>query len=123
MLAGCVDTSGPADMRLGRYTLRKINGSDLPGVVLQNSVARLEFTSGALRLNKDFSFTDSTNLKVTPMQGGDVRHLTDVAAGTYRISRDTVYFDSTRSEQYFMVFQTAGSLTQELGGSTLVYRK
>lgn len=124
ILASCSDASGPGPSRLGRYTLRKINGADLPGIVAQNSVAKLEFLRGALRLNTDSSFTDSTDLKVIPLQGGDIRLVTDVATGTYRMAKDTVYFDSVRpGEEYYMVFQTAGSLTQELGGSILVYRK
>lgn len=122
--ASCSDASGPGSSRLGRYTLRKINGADLPGIVAENSVAKLEFLSGALRLNTDGSFTDSMDLKVIPLQGGDIRRLTDVASGSFTISKDTVYFHSVRiGEEYHMVFQTAGSLTQELGGSILVYRK
>lgn len=124
IVAGCADASGPGDSRLGRYRLARINGSELPGVVVQNAAVRLEFLSGALRLNADDSFTDSTSIKRTELVQGAVTFLTDVASGTYRISQDTVYFDSVRpGEEYFMVFQAAGSLTQQLGGSILVYRK
>lgn len=124
LVAGCVDASGPGDSRLGRYRLARINGSQLPGVVVQNAAVRLEFLSGALRLNADNSFTDSTAIKRTDLAQGAVTFSTDVASGTYRISTDTVYFDSVRpGEEYFMVFQVSGSLTQELGGSILIYRK
>ena len=119
----CVsDPAGHDTSRYGRYALRTINGEALPGVVVENSVARLEFLSGSLRLNRDNSFTDSTDLKVTPTQGA-ARLVVDEAAGTFRFSADTVFLDSTRGEHYYMVFQVAGSLTQELNGSRLVYRK
>jgi hypothetical protein len=123
VLVACVDSVAPDTARLGRYRLSKINGEDLPGLVVQNTVARLDFLSGALRLNKDGSFTDSTNLKRTPVGPGEVTFVTDVAAGLYKISGDTLYLDSTRGEHYFMTFQSSGSLTQLLGGNILVYRK
>jgi hypothetical protein len=121
--SGCVnDAVSPTEARLGRYTLRTINGDLVPALVFENNSARLEFEGGALRLNRDNSFTDSTEVFVT-FKTGEVRRTTDVAAGIYRFAGDTVYFDSTRGEHYFMVFQIAGSLTQELAGARLVYRK
>ena len=119
----CVnDAISPTEARLGRYTLRTINGDVVPALVFENNSARLEFESGALRLNRDNSFTDSTDVFVA-FRTGEIRRTTDVAAGIYRFAGDTVYFDSTRGEHYFMVFQIAGSLTQELAGARLVYRK
>jgi hypothetical protein len=121
---GCAtDTLAPGNDRFGRYTLRTINGSGVPALVFESTSARLEFVSGSLRLNRDNSYTDSTDVKVTPLKGGDIRRVIDVAAGTYRFSGDTVFFDSTRGEHYHMVFQVAGSLMQELAGALLVYRK
>ena len=121
--AGCVDPAGPNELRFGRYTLRRMNGDALPGILIENSIARLEFLSGALWLHRDGTFADSTNAKVTALTSGTVKMVNDVAAGTFRIARDTLYLNSTRGEHYHMVFQAAGSLTQELSGSTLVYRK
>jgi len=119
----CVnDGVSPIEARLGRYTLRTINGDLVPALVFENNSARMEFESGALRLNRDNSFTDSTDIFVT-FKTGEVRRTTDVAAGVYRFAGDTLFLDSTRGEHYFMVFQIAGSLTQELAGARLVYRK
>lgn len=124
------DATGPGAGRYGRYTLRSINGNALPAVVVENDNARLEFLSGALRLNPDQTFTDSTDLKVTPLYrgepiaGAEIRRTTDVAYGLFRIAGDTVYFDSLRGEHYSMLFQVAGtSLNQELAGAVLLYRK
>lgn len=127
--ACATDTSGPDLSRYGRYTLRSINGDALPSVVFETSTSRLEFVGGNLRLNADQTFTDSTELKVTPLfrgqqlEGGEVIQRTDVAWGLLRFAGDTVYLTSTRGESYFMVFQASGSLTQELAGSRLIYRK
>lgn len=129
-LSACAgDTAEPESSRLGRYRMRTINGKPLPGIVLETATARLEFLNGSVRLNADKTFTDSTELVSTPMYqgaplpGGEVVHRIDVAWGLYRISADTVYFDSLRGEHYYMVFQVAGPLVQELAGSTLVYIK
>lgn len=129
VVAACGDSAGPDAGRNGRYVLRTINGQRLPAVVQETASGRLEFFSGALRLNTDMTFTDSTDLKVTPMfmgaplVGGEVVRRTDVAWGLYHISGDTVYFDSLRGEHYFMVFQVAGPLNQNLAGAILFYQK
>lgn len=123
LLSACIDTTGVDDLRYGHYTLDRMNGMALPGTLISNSIARLEFLSGSLWLHRDGNFSDSTKARVTSVKDGTVQLVTDVAAGTYRIAGDTLYLNSTRGEHYHMVFQAAGSLTQELSGSTLVYRK
>jgi hypothetical protein len=124
------DATEPGASRYGRYTLRSINGNGLPAVVIESANSRLEFLSGALRLNPDQTFTDSTDLKVTPLfrgeplAGAEIRFTTDVAYGLFRIAGDSVYFDSLRGEHYAMVFHATGSaLNQDLAGSVLLYRK
>jgi hypothetical protein len=122
------DTVGVDDPRYRRYTLRSIDGRAVPTIFQENANSRLEFLGGSFRLNADGTFTDSTELRVTPMfrgqplAGGEVQRYYDVAWGLHRISRDTVYLSSLRGEEYFMVFQAAGSLTQHLGGAILNYR-
>ena len=122
------DAVGVNDTRFRRYTLRSIDGRAVPTIFQENANSRLEFLSGALRLNADGTFTDSTELRVTPMfrgqplHGGEVQHYYDVAWGLHRISHDTVYLSSLRGEAYYLVFQAAGSLTQRLGGGLLNYR-
>ena len=123
LLPACIDTTAPLEDHYGRYTLRRINGLAPPGAVLESSVARLDFLSGTLHLREDLSFVDSTRVKVTPLKGGDVQTVVDVAAGTYRVSNDTLHLESTRGEQYHMLIQTSGSLMQDLSGVILIYRK
>ena len=129
VLASCgTDAVGVDNSRYRRYTLRSIDGRNVPTVFQETVNSRLEFLSGALRLNPDGKFTDSTELRVTPMfrgqplQGGEVQRYYDVAWGLHRMAGDTVYLSSLRGEEYFMVFQAAGSLTQQLGGGVLNYR-
>ncbi|HEY0808889.1 MAG TPA: hypothetical protein VGD49_01960 [Longimicrobiales bacterium] len=122
--SACVDATAPIEARYGRYALHRINGDMLPQQMVENSVYRLEFLSGAVRLNSNGTFTDSTQLRVTSFQGPSTVSLsTDVAAGTYRIAGDTVFYSSTRGESYRMTFQTENSMLQELNGSILHYRR
>ena len=130
MLSACSgDAAGPNASRLGRYRLRTLNGRAVPTIQTENANARMEFLSGTLRLNSDNTFTDSTEIRITPMfrgeplPGGEVRHYYDVAWGLLNISGDTVYLSSIRGERYHMVFQASGSLTQELAGNVLQYRR
>jgi hypothetical protein len=124
LVAACADTTAPEHNPFGHYSLARINGDPLPAVVHETTVASLEFLRGGLRLNTDFTFEDVTELKVTPKSAGQiVRVSVDTSRGTFRLVRDTVFLDSTRGEHYHMVFQVAGSLKQELGTSTLIYRK
>src|SRR5687767_12686997 len=89
LLAGCSDAVGPGTSQVGRYTLRTINGVRIPVVFQETATARLEFLSGALRLHQDGTFTDSTELRLTPMfqgqplAGGQVVHRFDVAWGLH----------------------------------------
>ena len=129
LVIGCGDASGPETSHFGRYVLRTLNGKAVPTIQSENANGRLEFLSGSLRINSDNTFTDSTEIRVTPMfrgeplPGGEVQHYYDVAWGLHRISGDTVYLTSIRGEHYFMVFQASGSLTQQLSGNLLQYRR
>ncbi|HEY0305699.1 MAG TPA: hypothetical protein VGC44_12005 [Longimicrobiales bacterium] len=128
-LTSCNDDAvGVNDPRFRRYTLRTIDGRAVPTIFQETANSRLEFLSGAFRLNADGTFTDSTELRVTPMfrgqplPGGEVQHYYDVAWGLHHISHDTVYLSSLRGEEYYMVFQASGTLMQQLGGGLLNYR-
>ncbi len=130
LCASCTsDAAGPTEGHLGRYRLRTIDGREVPTIHTETANSRLEFLSGSLRLNSDGTFTDSTRIRVTPMfrgqplPGGEIVESFDVAWGLHRMSGDTIYLDSVRGEHYFMLRQPSGSLTQDLGGSTLVYRR
>lgn len=124
LLPACVDTSAPnGETRFGRYSLRAINGGQPPQAVYENAVSQVHFLSGALRLNDDYTFTDSTHVRVIRTREGGTFTSIDVAAGTFRITSDSVYLESTRGETYSMRFGSSGSLLQTLEGSFLLYRK
>lgn len=120
------DTAGSEDSRLGRFQLLRINGTSLPAFVTEGTAARIDFIDGAVHLNADRTFVDSTELKVTPRGSGVSTISIDVAKGSYRVSHDTVFFTATPKGneppyRYFMVYLTSQSLRQDLSGSILIY--
>ena len=124
LLSACADTAEPGgDARFGRYRLRAINGGEPPGPVYENAISQVHFLSGALRLNDDFTFTDSTHVHVVRTREGGTFTSIDVATGTFRMTSDSVFLESTRGENYQMRFGSSGSLLQTLEGSVLLYSK
>jgi hypothetical protein len=124
VLAGCYsETSEPESFTLhGRYTLRTVDDQPLPAVMADQPNLRIEFLRGVVTLNPDLSFTDSTEVRRT--ESTLVRRVIDVAFGTYAQSGDVVNLNSTRGEHYSMTVRNVNqSLTQQLAGSVLIYRK
>jgi hypothetical protein len=122
ILFGCFhDSAAPIRHDVhGRFLLRTIDGKPLPQLYTDVPNFRLEFMSGRIVLHEDGTFADSTELRRT--ENGLVRRVIDVAEGTFVEANDTVRLTSTRGERYFMVFATP-TLTQNLGGRLLVYRR
>lgn len=121
-LLGCYsDSAAPVPVTVpGRYVLRTLDDQPLPAVYADQPNFRLEFIRGVVTLQKDLSFTDSTEIRRTENQLA--RRVVDVAEGTYTRDGVNVNLSSTRGERYTMTFG-GRTLTQRLGGATLVYHK
>ena len=97
-----------------------MDGEPVPHVYTEVTNFKLEFVGGSLTLREDNTFSDSTDLRRTENQ---VAHrVIDVAEGNWVQAGDTLKLNSTRGEHYFMLF-SAQSLTQNLGGRILLYRR
>ena len=122
--AACSDITESDPSRAGRYVLARINGEMLPILFIETPIARLYFLRGELRLNKDQTFTDITDMRLEPKSSGSsITFPSDTTKGSYRLAGDTVVLTTTQAQQYRMVFQASGSLQQELVGNMLTYRK
>lgn len=58
-----------------------------------------------------------------PIPGEPIQRYVDAAWGLYRVSGDTVYFDSLRDEHFFMIVHPSGALMRNLNGVSLSYRR
>ena len=114
------DSTGPDDSVAGTYSLRTVNGSNLPFIVLQVGADKLELTADVLTLTDAGSFTQITTFRVT--EGGQVTTSTVADAGSY--TRTGTAISAT--------FNSGGTATGTISGGTItvaqdgfsyVYRK
>jgi hypothetical protein len=110
----------PAVEVSGRYTLRTINGQDLPVTIDQAGDDRIEVTFGAMTFNPDNTFTDSTTFHVTIDAELTVEDV--VAVGTYTQTGTAVTLTPTIGQTY-QVSVSADMLTQTIAQFVLVYRQ
>ena len=122
--AACGDSSGPDNAITGTYTLRSINGEDLPVVIRDAPDDRVEVTSGSLTLNANGSYSDVINFLVSNGTSTFPDRATD--SGTYTQSGNTVTFRSNSGDVYNMTL-SGNTLTQSFDDGviqlTLVYQK
>src|SRR5687767_4985621 len=67
-LPACSDSSGPGGNGdvAGTYTLRTVNGSNVPFTILQvGSTYRLEILSGSVVINSNGTYTETASLRET----------------------------------------------------------
>ena len=84
VLAACSsDSTGPNASVTGSYTLRTVNGNNVPAVVFQNATTKDELTAGTLNLNADNTWSGSLTARETSLSTGAVVSITVPASGTY----------------------------------------
>ena len=123
-LAACSDTAGSndADDAVGAYTLRTIDGQNLPVIVDQQGNDIAEVIQGSVTLNANRTFTDLTVLRIT--EGGVVTTENDETSGTWSLAGRTVQFaPGGLPAPYAMAWDGGDELTQLFNGFTLVYRR
>ena len=122
--AACGDSSGPNSAISGTYTLRSINGENLPAVIWQAGDDRVQVTSGSRTLNASGSYNDVTNFLVSNGTSTFPDQATET--GTYTQSGNTVTFRAKSGDVYNMTL-SGNTLTQNFDDGatqlTLVYQK
>ena len=121
-VGGCFhDSTAPVPATIhGRWVLKSMDGAPVPQIYAEVTNFKLEIVRGTLVLNADNTFSDTTDIRRTENQLA--RRVIDVAEGTFTQVADTVKLNSTRGEKYFMIFANR-SLTQNLGGKILLYKR
>ena len=101
------DSTGPNDSVAGTYSLRTVNGANLPYIVLQVGADKLELTADVLTLTDGGSFTQITTFRVT--ENGQVTTSTVADAGSY--TRNGTAISAT--------FNSGGTATGTISGGTI----
>ena len=111
MLAACGgDSTGPNGDVTGNYTLRTVNGANVPAVVFQDSQEKDELTGGSINLNSDKTWSGTLSARVTDLASGVFQTFSAPAGGTFSSSGGTITLtDATDGSQ----------LTGSVGGGTL----
>lgn len=123
LLSGCDDDgSGPEGGEVtGTYTLRTIDGQNLPFTLLNVPGYRIEVLADQYTLNSGGSFTSTTSYRET--EGTVVTTSEDTYAGTWVQNGATINMNSTDNGPESAAFSGGNTLTFTAGGRTAIYRK
>jgi ABC-type glycerol-3-phosphate transport system substrate-binding protein len=100
-------STGPSDTVSGTFTLRTVNGSNLPFTVFAFPDYKIEITASVLTMSANKTYTEATTWRET--DGGTVREETEPTSGTYTRNGDRITFRDTEGE----------TLTGTISGNTI----
>ena len=86
------DPSGPSTDMRGTYTLRSVNGTNIPATLLNTGSSKFEVIGGSLELKAESEFEARIESRTTT--GGEVETETDEAAGTWGMSGNQIVLTS-----------------------------
>jgi uncharacterized lipoprotein YehR (DUF1307 family) len=128
-LTACGDDSTPTEEAAavsGTYSLRTINGEDLPVTIDQQGDDITEVIHGSVTFHAASLFTDSVTFRFTI--GGEVTIDEDAITGTYEQTGSTVVLTPSDESDSYAMSVSGNTLTQTFVTHTfepftLVYRK
>ena len=122
------DATGPNASLYGNYTLRTVDGNNVPAVVYQDTLEKDELTAGNINLNSDLTWSGSLSVRATLLATGAVASLSLPANGTYTTSSGTITLTETSDGAQLVGTVGGGTLTLDgdigTGSSTtLVFKR
>lgn len=115
------DSTGPdSESHVGVYTLRTVNGQNLPFTLVQVGSDKLEVTGERLTVNADGTFSGRTDYRLT--EAGKVTTETETWFGTYELRGTNVTFTDADGGTGAGAYIN-GAFTLSIEGFTFVYRK
>lgn len=124
MLIACGDDdgSGPDTATVaGTYTLRTVNGQNLPFTIIQQTGYKLEVLSDEYTLNSNGTFTTVATFRET--EGTTVTTSSDTYSGTWTVSGSNVSLSSAAAGIETAAFSGGNTMTFSGNGVSAVYRK
>lgn len=119
-LGACSDSTSIGGTTGGTFTLRTVNGEDLPALVIQQGGSLTEATSGSVSLDSDHSYQRTLTLRTTG--SGAAQTTTETESGTWTGSGGAVTLTASGGGQLNgTLFDGALTLTQN--GRVFIYRQ
>lgn len=116
------DSTGPGSVSIaGTYTLRTINGGNLPFTVFQSGTDKVEVISGDVVLTDGGTYTTQTTVRTT--MDGTVTTDSETDAGTYTRSGTVLTLRSGADGTTVTGTVSGGAITVVFEGFSAVYRK
>ena len=115
------DATGITGDIAGTYTLRTINGQNLPFTLITQTGYTLEVISDQYALNGDGTFSSAVTFRET--ENGAVTTSTDSYTGTWQRSGSNITLSSTDYGLETAAFSGGNTLTFTSGTNSAVYRK
>jgi len=124
-VTACDSSTDPEDAIVGTYTLRTVNGGQVPFIVFQDATYKLEILSSTLVVRDNNTWTETASLRET--ENAAVTTSTTVVSGTYTMNGNTATFTDGDGDSLTSAFSGSDTLTttDTQGGFTFtfVYRK
>ena len=118
LAAGCSDATAPSPV--GSYQLTQVAGVALPAPLpVGVNGAPATVTSGTLSIRDRNEWVAEIGISVL-VQGSAIPN-NQIMSGTYRVSRDTVYFTDPSDNSVTPAVRAGNRLTVEVEGVSLVF--
>ena len=121
VLACGSDSTSPGNSVAGTYTLRTVNGANLPFTIFQFGSDKTEIISESVVLTEAGRFTQTGTLRVTTSGIANTVPYSDAGSYTLNGTAGTFTFDSDGSSGTGTIVN--GTITVAYAGNSFVYRK
>jgi len=104
------DSTGPKASVVGNYTLRTVNGANVPAVVFQDAQEKDELTAGNINLSSNNTWTGVLTVRSTDLGSGQTINFSAPANGTFTTNGGSITLTDALD---------GSQLTGSVGGGTL----
>jgi uncharacterized lipoprotein NlpE involved in copper resistance len=120
---GCSDSTGPAGSLSGTYSLRTVNGAQVPVSVISTVGYSLDVIAGSIALDAQGNYTGTIRYRET-YSGQQPTQYDDTIVGYWTLSGNQLTLtDSQTGDQYFGTVSNSTITLTDGSGYTEVYSK
>ena len=121
LVVACGNSEPTAPDIDGQYTLQRVNGAVLPGILDATATDTVRAIGGFAVIRGDGTWAGELNLMIT--SGGFVFPTTDNGSGTYTRDGDTIQFREARDGSVVVATVNDGTLVMSVDGDMLEFHR